>query len=260
MNRHQLAAALVLTLGATLDAQADVVTKSSVTTIARGKTTEGEWVESVQGLRMRGHWASPKAPGCRSVGLIHDATGNRVVVLRCDKQEAEVVDAVKAAAEVEKRLPARLVTTTIEPTGRSQDKLGVRCEEFAFSVKAPLNEDTVLIRRGTAWVAKSGPGVEEYVAFYKSALTVITAGSIRAPEDLLAWARTDMEPSRQLALLGGMPYEMHITLEVQGRGIDASLTRKSLGFDQSIKVTTIENGPLDGHVFDVPEGWKTRTR
>ena len=166
MNRQRLAAALVLTLGATLDAQADVVTKSSVTTIARGKTTEGEWVESVQGLRMRGHWASPKAPGCRSVGLIHDATGNRVVVLRCDKQEAEVVDAVKAAAEVEKRLPARLVTTTIEPTGRSQDMLGVRCEEFAFSVKAPLNENIVLIRRGTAWVAKSGPGVEEYVAFY----------------------------------------------------------------------------------------------
>ena len=178
MNRQRLAAALVLTFGAALGAQADVVAKSSVTTIAGGKTTEGVWVESVQGLRMRGHWASPKAPGCRSVGLIHDATGNRVVVLRCDKQEAEVVDAVKAAAEVEKRLPARLVTTTIEPTGRSQDMLGVRCEEFAFSVKAPLNENIMLIRRGTAWVAKSGPGVEEYVA--------------------------------------GVPYEMHVKLEVQG--------------------------------------------
>lgn len=260
MNRHRLAAALVLTLGAALDAQADVVTKSSVTTIAGGKTTEGEWVESVQGLRMRGHWASPKAPGCRSVGLIHDVAGNRVVILRCDKQEAEVVDAVKASAEVEKRLPARLVTTTIEPTGRSQEMLRVRCEEFAFSVMAPLNENIMLIRRGTAWVAKSGPGVEEYVAFYRSALTVITAGSIRAPKAVVAEDRTNMELSRQLALLGGVPYEMHITLEVQGRGIYASLMRKALEFDQSIKVTSIENGPLDSHVFDVPEGWKTRTR
>ena len=94
----------------------------------------------------------------------------------------------------------------------------------------------------------------------KSALTVITAGSIRAPKAVVAEDRTNMELSRQLALLGGVPYEMHIKLEVQGRGIYASLMGKALEFDQSIKVTSIENGPLDSHVFDVPEGWKTRTR
>ena len=87
------------------------MTKSSVTTIAGGDTTQGEWVESVQGLRMRSHWTSPKAPGCRSVGLIDDVAGNRVIILRCDTQEAEVVDAVKASADVEKRLPARTVIT-----------------------------------------------------------------------------------------------------------------------------------------------------
>jgi len=45
------------------------------------------------------------------VGLIHDGAGNRVIILRCDTQEAEVVDAVKASADVEKRLPARTVIT-----------------------------------------------------------------------------------------------------------------------------------------------------
>ena len=259
MNAQKLAAALVLTFGAALDAQAGVVTKSAVTTIAGGKTTQGEWVESVQGQRMRSHWTSPKAPGCRSVGLIHDVAGNRVIILRCDKQEAEVVDAVKASAEVEKRLPARLIMTTIEPTGRSRDLLGVRCEEYAFSVKAPLAEGVMLIRSGTAWMAKSGPGVEEYVAFYRSALTVITAGSIRASKGFVAADRTNMELSRQLALLGGMPYEMHMKVDVEGRGIQASMKKPS-EFEQSIQVTAVENGPLDSHVFDVPTGWKTSTR
>lgn len=260
MTRQRTTAVAVLTVVLSLDVSASVVITSSVSTTANGKTTQGQFVESIDGQTMRGHWAHPGKQGCRGVGNIYDVAGGRVIVLKCDKQEAEIYDAAKASAEVEKHLPSRLITAAWSSTGRTKDVLGARCEEHSFSLKAPLLDNVMLLRSGTAWVAAEGPGVEEFVAFYRSAENVLVAGSIRAPKTVWAVDRTNTEVYRQIAAMGGRPCELDMKLEVEGGGLAARLLRRSLSFSQTITVTSVDTSPLQGQVFEVPEGWKTKNK
>ena len=100
MMSEMTAAATAATVALALQG-APVVVTSEVITKANGRTTQGEWVEAMQGQESRGDWARPDKQGCRGVGYIYDVAGGRVISLKCDKRKAEVYDAEKASAEVE---------------------------------------------------------------------------------------------------------------------------------------------------------------
>jgi hypothetical protein len=189
---------------------------------------------------------------------IYDAATGRIVILDRDKQQAEVHNAASAAAQVEKDLASDLITVDLKPTGRSQQLLGVRCEEYAFMLKAPLTGNVMLLRSGTAWIAREGPGVDEYVAFFRGAGPVLVAGSVRTPKTVLAVDRTDTELYRRIAVLGGIPYAMEMKLEVQGTGLAARMLRGSLTWSRTVTTTAVETAAVPEQTFAIPAGWKTK--
>ena len=77
----------------------------------------------------------------------------------------------------------------------------------------------ILARSGTAWIARQGAGVAEYVAFFRAARDVLIAGSINVPKTYLAVDRTETELYRRIAALGGIPYALDMKIEVEGSGI-----------------------------------------
>ena len=232
-----------------------VVLTSTLSMTAKGKTTQAQVVESIHGQAMSVQVIRPGDPGRV---YVYDVAGNRVVILHRDKQEAEIYDAATAAAEVEKRLPSDRIIGEVTPTGRTKDLLGVRCEEYSFALKGPLTDTVLLVRSGTAWLAKQGPGVEEYLSFYRAAGTVLAAGSIKAPKEMVALSRTDTEFYRRIAALGGMPYAIDTKISVEGTGLVARMLGDILNLSESTTTTAVDTTPLQEQMFAVPTGWKTK--
>jgi hypothetical protein len=259
-NRRTVSVLLGLIAAFSLDLGASVAVTESAKTTADGKVTSFQVVYSVHGQKMRVHRIRPGDQGRKGLVHVYDAAAGRLVILDRDKQEAEVYDAAKAAAEVEKNLPSDKITTDLKPTGRTRDLLGVKCEDYTFVIKAPLTDSANLIRSGTACVAKDGPGVQEYVAFFKAAATVLTAGSVKAPKSVVAADRTDTEFYRRIALLGGMPYAFEMKLEVEGSGLMARMLRGSLTWSREVTTTSVNTDAMQDTDFIIPPGWKTKTR
>ena len=259
-DRRTTALAMALVAALSLDLGASVVVTESAKTTADGKVTSVQVVYSVHGQKMRVHRIRPEDQGRKGLVHVYDAAANRLVILDRDKQEAEVYDAAKAAAEVEKNLPSDRITVDLKATGQTRDVLGVKCEDYAFLIKAPLTDSANLIRSGTACVAKDAPGVQEYVAFFKSAGTVLTAGSIKAPKSVIAADRTDTEFYRRIALLGGMPYAFEMKLEVEGSGLMARMLRGSLTWSREVTTTSVNTDAMQDADFTIPAGWKTRNK
>lgn len=243
-----------------LDLAASVVVTESAKTTADGKVTSVRVVYSVQGQKMRVHRIRPDDKDRQGLVHVYDAAAGRLMILDREKQEAEIYDAAKAAAEVETRLPSDRITADLQPTGRTRNILGVTCEDYTFLIKAPLTDSANVVRSGTVCVAREAQGVEEYVAFFKAAGTVLTAGSIKAPKSVVAADRTDTEFYRRVALLGGMPYAFEMKLEVEGSGLMARMLRGSLTWSREMTTTSVTREPLSEADFSIPAGWKARNR
>jgi len=233
-----------------------VVVKESAITRSSGKTVESQVVYSIKGPTLRVHH------GTGATGLVHiyDAAAGRLVILDREKQQADIYDAAKASAEVEKTLPSARITADLKPTGRTRQLLGVPCEEYSFLIKAPLSGNVILARSGTAWIARQGAGVAEYVAFFRAARDVLIAGSINVPKTYLAVDRTETELYRRIAALGGIPYALDMKIEVEGSGITASLLRTMVAASRTVTTTVVDTAPLDDQVFAIPAGWRTRNK
>lgn len=257
-NGKRPAIALMLILLTPAEGTASVVITSSLVTLADGKTTRLQLVHTVDGSRMHVQRIRPDEPGRQGLVDIYDAATGRIVILDRDKQQAEVHSAASAAAQVEKDLASDRITVDLKPTGRSKELLGVRCEEFTFMLRAPLTGSAMLVRSGSAWIAREGPGVDEYVAFFRAAGPALVGGSIRTPKSVLAVDRTDTELYRRIAGLGGIPYAMEMKLEVEGTGLAARMLRGALTWSRTVTTTAVETAAVPELTFAIPAGWKTK--
>ena len=257
-DRKRLAAALMLVLLTPAPNAASVVITSTLVTLINGKTTRLQLVHTVDGTRMHVQLIRPDEPGRQGLVDIYDSATGRIVFLDLDKQQAEVHAAPSAAAQVEKDLASELVTVDLKATGRARELLGARCEEYTFMVRAPLTGGATLVRSGSAWIAREAPGVDEYVAFFRGAGSVLVGGSVRMPKTVLAVDRTDTELYRRLAGLGGIPYAMEMKLEVEGTGLAARMLRGALTWSEAVTTTAVDTSAVPEVTFAIPAGWKTR--
>lgn len=137
VDRSTVAAAFAPAVLLSLDVAAGAVITESATTTADGTTTHFQVVYSVHGQTMRVHRVRPEDQGLGGLIHLYDAAAGRVVILDRDKQEAEIHDAARASAEVEKHLPSHRISGDLTPTGRTRQLLGVACEEYSFLLKTP---------------------------------------------------------------------------------------------------------------------------
>lgn len=257
-DRQRLASTAIWTIALAASLSASVVVKESAVTIAGDEKVGTEIVYSIDGGVMRIHRNRGGAPTGRA--HIYDASAGRLIVLYPDRKEAEIYDAAKASADIEERLPSDRITADLKPTGKTRDVLGTTCDEYAFVVKAPATDSVTIVRTGTACVGKQGRGAGEYAAFFRSAETVLVAGSLTAPKAYLAVDRSETELYRRLAALGGIPYAIEMRLEVEGRGMTAGLLKRAVAASRSLTVTAVDTTPLPEQTFTIPAGWKTRRK
>lgn len=257
-DRQRLVSTAIWSIALAVSLSASVVVKESAVTIAGDEKVETEIVYSINGGVMRIHRPRAGAP----TGRVHifDASAGRLIVLYPDRKEAEIYDAAKASAEIEKRLPSDRITADLKPTGKTRDVLGTTCDEYAFVVKAPATDSVMIVRTGTACVGKQGRSAEEYAAFFRSAETVLVAGSLTVPKNFLAVDRSETELYRRLAALGGIPYAIEMKLEVEGRGMTAGLLKRAVAASRSVTVTAVDTTPLHEQMFTIPAGWKTKRK
>lgn len=216
------------------------------------------------------------------ITTLTDLTSKEITVLNHKDKTAQSISAVKPP-DVE--LPKMTVDISFKPTGESKPIDGVQCFEHAFKMSfafadmmpqpapkasqkegaetaskaAEMMKDMKMMMDGSVWIAKSGPGASEYMAFQKAALegnlTELLAGmmggqQIRGGMDKLMKAITEAP---------GLPYLTEISMAIEGTGPMADMMKQQMtGMKLIQKMSSISTDPLADDVFTVPAGYTVK--
>jgi hypothetical protein len=254
------AAAVVGSVASAAVGASVAITESAVTT-AGGKTVASEITYSIAGKAMRIERRRDGDQQSARLVHIYDAGAGRLIVLDPSANRADVYDAHKAAADVEKKLPSVNIVVDIKPIGTTREILGASCSEYQFTVRAPIpSTEAVAVTSGKACLSAQAPGAEEYAGFFRAADAVLVAGSVDVPKTMLAIDRSETELYRRLALAGGIPYAIEMTVDVEGKGLMASMLRKMAATSRSVTAKAVNTTPIDAQRFVVPAGWKVKNQ
>lgn len=240
-------------------ASADVTIKEAVSKKAGAEKIQAERTIFVKGMTMR----VDARRGDKSQSTIYDATSGRIIMLDAEKRRAEVHDASAAATDVERKLPSGRVSAELTPTGRAKSLLGVPCEEYTFVVTAPIAADSGVLfsLRGTVWIAKQPPGLEDYLSFARAAHKAqFVFGDFESKAAVLALVRGQTELYRRIAALGGVPYVIDLAFKFDGTGMAIGLANKIASGTTYTAATTVDTQALPDDLFTIPQGWTTTTK
>jgi hypothetical protein len=208
--------------------------------------------------------------GGQTMSTITDLAAKQVIVLNSAQKTAQFLSSGALPAG---KLPVALpkIDATVKPTGRSQAISGVSCDEFSVSMSMSMGEMMAgsgqmpaeaaemmkairLSMNGSMWVAKSGPGVAEYMTFQSAAakgemLSMMTAipGLSGSGLDRLMNA---------FASAGGMPYLTELTMTIQGNDQIAEVMKQQGPIKVTTKVTEVSTDPIPDDVFTTPADYK----
>ena len=256
--RRVLSATVILALLVPARASADVTLTQTIATSGGGHRTGQRTVISVKGLAMR----VESTMGDERSATIYDVAAGRILRLDPKKREAESYDAAEVTASVEQRLPSERVTAELTATGQSKELLGVSCEAYAFTIKAPIGRDSKILfaLTGTVWMAKSGEGVDDYLAFSRAAdRSRLVIGDFRAKSATLVLVRGYTELLRRVAALGAVPYAIDMAFKFDGTGKMVALGNKMASGTRVTTTTAVSVAPVSGELLTVPAGWKVKT-
>ncbi len=249
-----LSAALLVTRELT----ADVKITETIANTTAGRKRQGERVTFIKGLKMR---VDTVLDGERIV-RVYDVSAGKVMFLDAKHREAKVKDfaAIKAAAE--RKIRTRNVTTSMVPTGHQKEFFGNVCEEHTFAIRVPLSKDAqiALLMTGTAWIARTAPGADEYVRFAKVASERgLELGGDSDNLILVALAHAQTELYRMIGELRGVPFAIDTNIKFEKGALGALLNKVGSGTRIS-NVTALSVEPISDHHFTVPDDWRTRMK
>jgi len=206
----------------------------------------------------------------QTVATITNLATRQLIVLNGADKTAQIFGAGSPAFPAGQAPPMPKVDVTSKPTGQSRVIEGAQCQEHAFTMKVNLAEmgasgqmpaeasaamkDVRLSVSGSVWVATEGPGVAEYMAFYKA-----------AADANLAAAVTGMPPGQSGGLESlmnaasaapGLPYltEMIMTFEGTGKVVDMMKVMGPMKLTH--RVTSVSTDAVPNDLFVVPEGYQ----
>lgn len=242
------------------------VTVTTTTTIEGGAAGVMGGMTPKTVMRIKGSKARTDidAAGQIAISLI-DLQAKQVYLLRPDQKTAQLLN--PASMDV----PMPKVEASYKPTGQKKTIEGAECEEFTFSVAMDMSQmgpsgkatpETAEMMKGlkmtiagSVWMAKSGPGVADYVAFQKAVaaanLGAFSAGSIPGMQT----GGLD-QVMKAMADAPGVPYLTEATMKMEGTGPIVEMM-KQLGDMKIInKVTSITTEALADDLFTLPADYK----
>jgi hypothetical protein len=238
---------------------ADVHITETTTAKIGDRTVQGVRSTYIKGVQMRIEVVQANA----STVTLYDLQAATIIELNARKKQAEIRDSNVRSAELERKYPRQRVSVTLTSTGAAKELVGTACDEYVFTVKVPMTKDgePAMSMTGSAWIATSAQGADDYHNFAKAAAKQqLVLGYTSDNKILLAITRGQTELYRALAELPGIPYVVDTTIKFDGHGALTALLNKVGSGTRTSTVTEVAIDPLADSNFVVPQGWKHEKR
>lgn len=210
---------------------------------------------SIKGARMRIEFTRDG----KTAVTLYDLPAGETIALDAAKRRAEVRNIAARNAKLEKDYPRHRSTVSITPKASTQTVAGSTCTDHAFAVRTPVrqNGSIVLTLNGTACLAATATGVDDYMAFARQASERnLVLGPGTDNYIILALTRGETELYRALTQTGGIPLSVDYEITVDGKGMLAAMVRKPLAGSRVTIAAKLDTAAIDDAMFAVPAGWK----
>ncbi|HET8799203.1 MAG TPA: hypothetical protein VFO89_16050 [Thermoanaerobaculia bacterium] len=257
MRHALLVAGLVLAL--TVPTFGDVTIKQATSGKGMGVVAGGTTTTYIKGMKMR---SDVEARGT-VVTTIFDVENQKLYMFDSKKKSADVWDMQAFSAELAKSVETGEIRSSIKANGKTKEIAGKTANGYDMRVTVPATmggeggmEMTVQLS-GPMWVVRDAPGTKDYMTFYKAAAEKGWIFSDpRAAKGSPGQAKAMAEMQRQLASIGGLPYETEMNIAVEGEGPMAAVMAKMGGMSITTTTTSVDTSSLDDALFAPPAGYK----
>jgi hypothetical protein len=241
---------------------ADVTLKQSVSGKALGLGGTAASTTYIKGAKMR----TETVTGDTTRVTIFDLDAQKMYGFDSKRKEADVYELAQFQADMAKAVDLGAMTATFEPNGRTKDIGGRSATGYDINMSVPTalgggEMKMTLVMTGPVWMVKGAPGTADWANFYTQAADKgFVFGDPRAVKANPGQSRAMAELYRKMAAVGGIAYEIEMTIKSEGSGPLAALMAKMGGGSMTTTTTDVVAGPLDDALFAPPAGYKLRER
>jgi hypothetical protein len=239
-----------------LPASADVTITEHL--VARGTGPNYEWnrIIKIKGSKMRIESQHEK----ETFVTVYDLESGQEMILQPKHRVASIFGLVEESAKLKHTL--KLVKSSIQPTGKTKQALGMNCEEYKYDVYIPDAQHlydghliaTVQHDTGTLCIARDVIGSKDFGDFaHQLKDHDYIPGSISDQNRV----QTDTALFLLIARLDGLVLEHTANNEIGG-GSGVGLYGTVMSGQRFSTVTSVTAEPLSDDEFRVPDGWKIR--
>lgn len=225
-----------------------------------GGDVQSKVVMRIKGLKVR----SDIDTSGTSMSSLANLSTKEVYLLRPDQKTATLMTRTAASA-----VSGSSTDVSFKPTGQSRIIQAVACEEYAIAMAlnladmigprmppdaAAVLQGVRLSLTGTMWIARSGPGADDFITYQKAAaasgIASILGGSLGQGGASMS------KIAAALAEAPGIPYLSELSMSVVGDA-QASEMMKQMGVTKiTTAVTAVSTDPIADDVFAVPADYK----
>jgi hypothetical protein len=251
--------ATVLGLCLALPAHADVTLKQTTGGKGMGISGNASGATHIKGNKMR----SDLVMGDKTQTTIFDVDAQKMYIFDSKKKEADVWDMATFGAELSKTVDMSGARASVKPNGQTKQIAGHSAAGYDMEVSmqsamgGSKDMTMTVTLSGPIWIVKNAPGSADYARFYKAA---VDKGWIfsdpRGAKAQPGQAKAMAEMYRQMADIGGIPYETHVQIKMSGSGPMAGLLSKLGNVTMTTMVDSVEVAPLADNLFAPPDGYK----
>ena len=241
---------------------ADVTIKQTVSGKGLGMQQGMVSTQYIKGLKMR----SDTVTGDTTRSMIFDVEAQKVYMFDSKKKEADVFDMTQFGADMSKAVDLSQSKASFKANNQTKQIAGKTAAGFDMSITVPmlLGSDgkgggvpMTATLSGPVWMVKGAPGSADFARFYRGA---VEKGFIfmdpRAAKGAPGQAKAIAEMYRQMADVGGVPYETEMNVKMGGDNPMAGLMAKMGGLSMTQTVTDLQTTPVADDLFVPPAGYK----
>jgi hypothetical protein len=250
---------MVLALGVAQPAFADLTLKQTTTGKGLGLSGSAPGTTYIKGNKMR----ADVVMGDKTQTSVYDLDAQKLYVFDSKKKEADVWDMAAFSAEVGKSVDVSSTKASLKPNGQTKTIGGKSAAGYdlevsmnaAFGGSKDMNVTVTLI--GPTWIVKGAPGAADYAKFYTAA---VEKGWIfsdpRAAKAQPGQAKAMAEMYKQMAAIGGLPYESDVQVKMSGSGPLAAMLSRLGNITMTSLTDSVETTALADDLFAPPAGYK----
>ena len=262
MHRKMFAAlaALVVASPAWADLKMTQITNGK----GLGMSANMQGTTYIKGLKMR----SDSVSGDTTRTMIFDVAGQKIYSFDNKRKEADVWDMAEFGKQIQTTVDPSQATASIKPTGQTKQVSGQTAAGYEMNITMPMmmgdaksGMKMTATLTGPVWIVKGAPGTQDYLEFYKAASEKgFIFGDPRAAKGAGGQMKAIAEMYRQLAEIGGLPYETEMNIRLGGEGPMASIMGRMGGMSSTAVVQSVDTAPLADELFAPPAGYKLNAR